>query len=270
MEFLMRFVLRSALLLALAILPFTQVQAGDVLDRIAKTNTIRVGMTGSQPPFNVTNRDGELIGMEVDLANLLASAMGVELDIVEMPFDKLLPALEQGKVDLVMSQVTATLERNRRVAFVGPYYISGKSLLTKSSTLATIQSAAEINQPSMRIATLKGSTGETFVARRIPQATLVPTSDYNAAVELLLDGEVDVFLADAPIIKLTAMRYPNAELAVLNKPLTMEPIGIAVSPDDPLLLNLVQNYLEALEVSGGLKTLLNKWFENAGWLTQLP
>jgi polar amino acid transport system substrate-binding protein len=262
--------LRGALLLALALLPLSQVWAGDVLDRIAKTNTLRVGMTGTQPPFNVTNRDGELIGMEVDLANLLASAMGVELEIVEMPFDKLLPALEKGNVDLVMSQVTATLERNRRVAFVGPYYVSGKSLLTKSSTLAAIQSPGEINQPSMRIATLKGSTGENFVTQRIPQATLVPTLDYDAAVQLLLDDEVDVFLADGPIIKLTAMRYPNAGLAVLNKPLTIEPIGIAVSPNDPLLLNLVQNYLQALEGSGGLKSLLTKWFENAGWLTQLP
>jgi polar amino acid transport system substrate-binding protein len=98
----------------------------------------------------------------------------------------------------------------------------------------------------------------------------VPTLDYDAAVQLLLDDEVDVFLADAPIITLTAMRYPNAGLAVLNKPLTVEPIGIAVSPDDPLLLNLVENYLEALDGTGGLKNLQTKWFENAGWLTQLP
>lgn len=266
----MKFVLRNVLLLALAMLPLSQSWAGDVLDRIAKTNTLRVGMTGSQPPFNVTNRDGKIIGMEVDLANLLASAMGVELDIVEMPFGELLSSLEDGKVDIVMSQVTATLERNRRVAFVGPYYISGKSLLTKSSTLANIQSAAEINQQTMRIATLKGSTGENFVVKRIPQATLVPTKDYASAVDLLLNDEVDVFLADGPIIELTAMRYPDAGLAVLNKPLTIEPIGIAVSPNDPLLLNLVQNYLSALEGTGGLEALLKKWFENAGWLTQLP
>jgi polar amino acid transport system substrate-binding protein len=266
----MRTLLRSILLLALAALPLSQSWAGDVLDRIAKSNTIRIGMTGSQPPFNVRNRDGDLIGMEVDLANLLASAMGVELRIVEKPFGELLPALEKGDVDLVMSQVTATLERNRRVAFVGPYYVSGKSLLTKSSTVAAVQETQEINQADMRIATLKGSTGETFVARRAPQAQLVPTSDYASAVDLLLNDEVDAFLADAPIVKLTAMRYPNADLAVLRKPLTVEPIGIAVSPEDPLLLNLVQNYMRALEASGGLEVLLKKWFENAGWLTQLP
>jgi len=266
----MRFLLRSALLLALTVLPLSQTWAGDVLDRIAKTSTLRVGMTGTQPPFNVRNRDGDLIGMEVDIANLLAGAMGVELKIVEKPFSDLLPALENGDVDLVMSQVTATLERNRRVAFVGPYYISGKSLLTKSSTLAAIQETKEIDRQGMRIATLKGSTGETFVKRRAPKAQLTTTKDYAEAVDLLLADKVDAFLADGPIIRLTAMRYPNAELAMLRQPLTIEPIGIAVPPDDALLLNLVQNYMGALEGSGGLDALLKKWFDNAGWLTQLP
>ncbi len=266
----MTFLLRSALLLALTIVPLSQTWAGEVLDRIAKTETLRIGMSGSQPPFNVHNRDGDLIGMEVDIANLLAGAMNVELEIVEKPFGDLLPALEKGEVDLVMSQVTATLERNRRVAFVGPYYISGKSLLTKSSTLAAIKDTQEIDRQGMRIATLKGSTGETFVTRRAPKAQLTTTKDYEEAVDLLLNDKVDAFLADAPIIRLTGMRYPNAELTMLRQPLTIEPIGIAVAPNDPLLLNLVQNYMGALEGSGGLDALLKKWFDNTGWLAQLP
>jgi len=266
----MKMMLRSALLVLLAWLPLSQAQAGEVLDRIAKTDTLRVGMTGSQPPFNVKDRNGELIGMEVDLANLLANAMGVKLDIVVKPFGELLPSLEKGDVDLVMSQVTATLERNRKVAFVGPYFVSGKSLLTKSSTVAAIQQTQQIDNPDMRVATLKGSTSETFVSRRAPKATLVTTDNYDEAVNMLLDNKVDAFLADAPIISLTAMRYPNAGLAMLNRPLTIEPIGIAVSPSDPLLLNLVQNYLGALQASGGLDALTKKWFDNPGWLTQLP
>jgi len=56
--------------------------AGDVLDRIAKTNTLRVGMTGTQPPFTVRNKEGELMGMDVDLAKLLANTIGVKLDLV--------------------------------------------------------------------------------------------------------------------------------------------------------------------------------------------
>ena len=266
----MRFILRSALLVTFILMPLSQTWAGEVLDRIAKTNTIRIGMTGNAAPFNFRNRDGDLVGMEVDLVNLLASAMGVEVKIVEMPFGDLLPALEKGDVELVLSLVTATLERNRRVAFVGPYYVSGKSLLTKSSTVASIQETGQIDQASMRLVAMKGSTDERFAIRNAPKAKLITTPDYDQAVEKLLNGEVDAMLADAPIVQLTIMRHPNAGLVMLDKPLTIEPIGIAVSPNDPLLLNLVENYLGALRSSGGLDALRKKWFENAGWLTQLP
>ena len=78
-------------------------------------DTLKVGMSGTQPPMNVVNRDGALMGMDVDLARLLAGAMGVRLEIVPIPFTGLLDALEAGEVDIVLSGVTATLQRNLRV-----------------------------------------------------------------------------------------------------------------------------------------------------------
>jgi ABC-type amino acid transport substrate-binding protein len=87
----------------------------------------------------------------VDLANLLANAMNVELKLVEMPFGELLEALEAGKVDVVMSGMTMTPERNLKAAFVGPYIISGKSILTKDSTVAMAQEADDINQAAAKV-----------------------------------------------------------------------------------------------------------------------
>lgn len=260
----------GGLLLCLALIPFSATWAGDTLARINKTETLRVGMTGTQPPFNFRSKDGELMGMDVDLARLLSGAMGVTLEIVPIPFTGLLDALEAGEVDIVMSGVTATLQRNLRVAFVGPYYVSGKSLLTKSSTLAAIQQTDEINQKTLRIATLRGSTGESFVKQVAPKAKLEAVLNYDDGIKQLMDGDVDMFLADGPIIHLTALRYPDAGLAQLSKPLTVEPIGIALPPDDPLLLNLVENYLDAVVSTGGLEALHKKWFESGAWLVHLP
>ena len=107
-----------------------------VLSRIVESNVLRVGTSGAQPPFSVKSKDGSLIGYEVDLAKLLANAMGVELKLVEMPFAELLLALEKGEVDVVMSGMTMTPARNLKAAFVGPYIISGKSILTKDKTIA--------------------------------------------------------------------------------------------------------------------------------------
>ena len=106
--------------------------AGPVIDRIQSKGELVVGTSGNQPPLNVTTKDGKIIGLEIDISTLMASAMGVKLTIVGMPFADLLPALKEGKIDLILSGMTITLKRNMDVVFVGPYYVTGKAFLTKS------------------------------------------------------------------------------------------------------------------------------------------
>ncbi len=188
---------------------------------------------------------------------------------VDMPFGDLLSALEDAKVDLVISGMTATLQRNMRVAFVGPYHISGKSILARSETIAALQSEG-LNKGSLKIAALRGSTSEAFVKLRAPNADLTTTDTYDEAIDLLLSNKVDLFVADAAIIMLSQLRWPDAGLVSSNKPLTLEPIGVAVPAGDPLLLNLIENYLDALIASGALEQLEKKWFKSGAWLMQLP
>ena len=270
----MRRTILKLLLGLMAVLPLAATFAASneqapVLSRISDSGTLRVGMSAGQPPFNVTNRDGKIIGLDVDLAGLLARALGVELEIVTMPFGDLLSALEDAKVDLVISGMTATLQRNMRVAFVGPYHISGKSILARSETIAALQSEG-LNKESLKIAALKGSTSEDFVNRRAPDANLTATDTYDTAIDLLLSNKVDLFVADASIVMLSQLRWPDAGLVSSNKPLTLEPIGVAVPAGDPLLLNLIENYLDALIASGALEQLEKKWFKSGAWLMQLP
>ena len=85
---------------------------------------------------------------------------------------------------------------------------------------------------------------------------LVP--DYDEGLSALKGDKADAFLADAPIIKLTAMRYPDAGYVQLDTPLTIEPIGIALPPNDPPLINLIENYLRAVEAAGGIDALRKK------------
>ena len=157
-----------------------------VLSRIVESGTFRVGMSGTQPPFTVVSKSGSLIGYEVDLANLLADAMGVKVEFVQKPFGELLPALEKGEIDAIMSGMTMTPKRNLKAAFVGPYIVSGKSILTKSSTLAALKDAEDIDSSSIKITALKGSTSEKFVQKVLEKTTYIPVDDYDAGVQLVL------------------------------------------------------------------------------------
>ena len=240
-----------------------------VLTRITKEGELRVGMSGSQPPFNTKNRDGDVIGLDRDLAALLVQAIGVELRIVERPFPRLLTALEAGEVDMVMSGMTITLERNMKFAFVGPYIVSGKSILTNSEALARAEKAEDINLADLKLAALENSTSQKFVEAVTPEATLVKVDNYDDAVQMVIKDEVDALVADYPICVLSVLRNPNAGLAAA-KPLSLEPIGIALPAGDPLLVNLVENYLGALQATGLLEQLRKRWFDDASWLAQVP
>lgn len=249
--------------------PLKQSPSAPALSRIRQRGELVVGTAASMPPLNMTTKTGEIIGFEVDMARAMAEGMNVKLRLVAMPFADLLSALESGSVDAVLSGMTMTPERNMNVAFVGPYFISGKSFLTTTATLST-KGSADLNQPSMRVAALRASTSQTFVQQTMPKATLVLTRDYDEAINLVLQGKVDVMIADLPACTFTVNRYPDRGLYALATPLNREPIGIALPGNDPLLVNWTQNWLREQAASGSLEQLQDRWFKDASWLGRLP
>jgi polar amino acid transport system substrate-binding protein len=227
-----------------------------------------VGITGTQPPLNATNKAGEIIGMDADIAKLIALHMGVKVKFAKMPFAKLLPALEAGKIDMVISSMTMTLERNLDVAFVGPYYVSGKGVLTKTGTITALQEEG-LNTPGFKVAALRDSTSQKFVETAAPQAELVKVKSYDAALDMLFQDKVKALVADYPYCAFAAFRYRDKELVAGQSRLTFEPLGIALKPDT-MLINWLRNFLSIYEGSGQRELLVQKWFKSGEWIKDLP
>ena len=99
------------------------------------------------------------------------------------------------------------------------------------------------------------------------QITLVPS--YDAGVRLLIERQVAAMVADYPAALLAAMRYPRIDLEVRKDPLSFEPLGIALPPDDPLLVNWTTNFLDQLDGTGALDALQDKWFNSQDWLKEV-
>ena len=239
------------------------------LDRIEKRGELIVGTMGNMPPLNMTTKDGDIIGFEPDLAKLLAKAMDVEVKFITKPFSELLPALQNGEIDMVLSGMTITPERNRKVAFIGPYFISGKAFLTKIKTIAYADEAEDANNPKTKLVALKGSTSQAFAEAFLDKTTLFTTADYDEAVDMVLQDKVHALIADYPICVVSVFRYPEAGLLSVVTQLTYEPLGIAIPANDPLLMNWTRNTLNNIEASGILDELKLKWFARAKWLNQL-
>lgn len=254
---------------ALVFLGANIASAGKALDHILKKGELIVGTTGAQPPLNVTDKNGKIIGYDADIARLIAKNMGVELKFATMPFAELMPALTAGKIDMILSSMTMTLERNLKVAFVGPYYVSGKGILTKPEKISALQQAEGLDNPALKIATLKNSTSQSFVEQTAPKAQLMPMASYDEAVDMLFQDKVDAVVADYPYCAFTAFRFQDKGLVAGQSKFTVEPLGIAI-PEDTLLINWLGNFLSMLDASGQMKMLTKHWFQDGSWIKQLP
>jgi polar amino acid transport system substrate-binding protein len=143
-------------------------------------------------------------------------------------------------------------------------------MLTTSTVMNTVKTGAGFNNPEMKLVALKNSTSETFIQRNLPKASLSTIATYDEGVQKLLAGDIHAMVADLPILKLSVLRNPGAGLGVIDPPLSVEPIGIAISNNDPQFENLVRNYLSTFEKAGLTKKLRQKWFEDSSWVVALP
>lgn len=244
--------------------------SGAQLQRILAAGELRVGTSADLPPLGMRDKNGGLIGLEIDLVRKLADAMDLKVQFVEKPFADLLPALERNDVDLVVAGLTITPERNARVAFAGPYFISGASILSLSQELAETEDPASLDDPKRTFVALESSTNAAFVRKHMPRAKLVTVANNDAGVQMVLAKQADALIADLQVCTLAQWRHPEAGLHARLDPFTTEPLGIALPPGDPLLLNLVTNYLNTLENTGELAQLKARWLSNGQWVADLP
>ncbi len=255
-------ILKSALLIAFAIAATTSISSADTqLQKIVKKGKLVLGTSGNMKPMTTTTEDGKSAeGFDIDLAKTMATAMGVELEIKVIDFDKLIPALEKGKVDIVISNMTITPKRNTQVAFVGPYLTSGKCLVTKEETLAQAKQD-ELNKAGTKMVVLKGTTDEEFVKAVLTDVEAVPVKTQDEAVAMVRDGKVSAMLSEFPICKSIITSNPNDKFVASFANLTYEPIGVAINPENTHLANWTQNFFMRANKIGLLEILAAKWFK---------
>lgn len=251
---------------------FSQVAVAknSAFERIAESGELVVGMSGEQPPFNFASNLKTVIGFDVELATAIGKSLDVEVRIELMPFPTLMQALKDEKIDIIISGFAFSEARSKEINFVGPYALSGKSLLVTKKRLKEIQETTGFNHSDVKLMALENSTSQTLAQERLSEAKLTPIRHYENALLALRSGETDALVADLSICELAVIRDTTQELTTLQKPLAVEEIGIAINKDEPLLGEHLKEELQALTTSKTLKAIHEKWFNNPGWLALLP
>lgn len=222
----------------------------------AEGSKLRVGMELAYPPFEMRDQNGEPVGVSVDLARALGEALGRTVEIQNLPFDGLIPALKTGKLDLIISSMTATPERAQSIDFSEPYLKTGLCLLVGAKS--DIRSIADADKIGRSIAVKKGTTGHLYALRALKAARPLVLDNENACVLEVVQGKAEAFIYDQMSTFKNARRDPDTTRAILA-PFQQESwaVGLRKGSDD--LRAKVNAFLADYRAKGGFEKLGDKW-----------
>lgn len=243
-----------------AISPF-DIFEGSNLNQIVKRNKLIVGMEVSFFPFEYANEKGESIGFDVEIAQLAAKELGVEIEIKDMEFAGLIPALQGGKIDMIISGMTRTLTREKTVSFTQPYFETGLCVLLSKKRAPDIQDVKELDSPDRILAVKLGTTGDLITGKLFPKAQVNRYKEETACVREVVTGRADAFLYDQLSISKHQKENPDTTRALL-KPFTYEPYAIAIRKGDADFLGWLNLYLETIKGDGRYQELYRKYFRD--------
>ena len=218
---------------------------------------LRVGVSPDAPPI-AFRQAGRLAGMEIDLATELAPALGRPLRFVELDWGALIPALLDGRIDVIMSGMTVTEPRQFRIAFGDPYLQSGLAALMRRRDAGRYDSPAKVLDMSARVGVVEGTTGEKFVRAHIPGASISLFGTSQDAVTELRQRRIDLFINDMPLIGWFVSEN-EAELAALRTPLTHDALAWGFRPDDDAFRAAANGILGRWKEDGTLSRILRRW-----------
>ncbi len=257
-----------ACLLALCVV-LPGVAVADTLDDILERGVLRVGMEPGYMPFEMTNKKGEIIGFDVDMAKAMAKAMGVELELVSTAWDGIIPALITKKFDIIMSGMTLTQERNMKISFADPYIVIGQSILVDKKHAGKVKSYKDLNDKKFKVASKLGTTGEQATKRMIPNATYISFETEQEGVMDLVNGKIDAFVYDLPYNAIAFAEKSQGKLFLLDEPFTYEPLAWAVNRGNADFINWLNNFLAQAKNDGTYDRIYKKWFKSDAWLKEL-
>ncbi len=234
------------------------------LETILKRGVIRVGMS-TFVPWAMKDKQGNLVGFEIDVARQLAKDMGVKVEFVPTAWSGIIPALLTGKFDVIIGGMGSTPQRNMKVNFTIPYDYSGMSMVAHKKKAKGFSSLEDFNKKDVIIAVRMGTTAEQAARKYMPKASFKAFENENQALQELNLGRVHAVVSSAPMPRFHALKYPDKLFVPLKENFTREPIGFALRKGDVDTLNFFDNWIRSKRENGFLKERSAYWFQSKDW-----
>ncbi len=215
--------------------------------------TLRIGTDATYPPFE-SMKNGAFTGFDIELGDAVAQEMGARAQWINTAFDGVFPALLGNKIDMVMSSVTITPERQQRLAFSQPYYLAGQIVAIRKE-----QNLDGLEALRGQTAGIQINTTASEVLKREPKIKVRKYPTIDLALQDLQNGNLDGVVGDAPTIRYF-LAHGFGQLKTVGAMLTRENYGIVMRPQDQALQREVNAALSRLHANGRFAALEEKYF----------
>jgi polar amino acid transport system substrate-binding protein len=241
----------------------------DTLVAIEKAGVLRVGVA-LIIPWAMHDKDGELIGFEIDVAKKLARDLGVKPEFHPTPFRDLIPDLLAGKYDIIISGLSISAERALKVDFSNPYNETDVKLIASAKSPAGAETKLEaFDKETIKIGVLEGSTAEDMAGVVLPNAQIIDYTDSGEAFNDLVDGKLDAAVADSPRPDIVAQLFPDKVNCLCDIALSTYPAAFAVPRGDVEFVNFLNAWIASRTSNHWLERKREYWFKSTDWQTKL-
>jgi len=230
-------------------------QAQSRLDEVVARGVLRVGMTGDYRPFSQREPDGAYTGLDVDMANHLADALGVKLAIVPTTWAGLLDDLRTGQFDVGMGGISITLPRQKVAFFSVPVLRTGKAAIARCAETDRFQALTDIDRPGVKVIVNPGGTNERFDRANLKQAEIVVFPDNARIFDELVAGRANLMITDSVETRLQQKLHPELCAIHPDQPFDFGELGYLLPRDVPLQ-QFVDLWLHITQADGTLSRLL--------------
>jgi polar amino acid transport system substrate-binding protein len=242
----------SAVLLAGAV-SSAPAKAAD-LQQIISSGTVRIGVPIDVPPFGSVDANNKPVGLDVDMANNIAKALGVKLELQQITGANRIPYLVTNKLDIVIAAMGATPQRALQIAFSSPYAALSIGVFGPDSIAVT--NPSQLKDQSIAVA--RGTTQDLELTKAAPKANIVRFDDDATAAAAFSSGQTQLLATADVVAKELMTKNPKLEL----KPkfiLQFSPCYIGIQQGNPELLRWLDTFVHVGKLDGSLSGLSQKW-----------
>ena len=239
-----------------------------MVEQVIKRGVLRVGMS-TFVPWAMTDKDGRLIGFEIDVATRLSQDLGVSVEFVPTKWAGIIPALLTGKFDVIIGGMGILPQRNLKVNFSIPYDYSGVAIVAHKQLAADFSRLEDFNRAEVVVTARLGSTSAAAANKFLPKAQKRFFDDESQVIQELINGKAHALLAGTPLPAYQALKHPDKLFLPLKGTITKEPIGFAVRKGDFDSLNFLDSWVRVVEAEGWLAERKSYWFETQDWESRL-